>query len=64
MVVGDGECYEGSIWEAAITATEQNLDNLFVVVDCNGHQNDGAIDKMMSYGEIIIKMERIWMECK
>ncbi len=52
VVVGDGECYEGSIWEAAITATEQNLNNLFVVVDCNGHQNDGAIDKMMSYEEM------------
>ena len=36
-MVGDGECYEGSIWEATITATEK-LDNLFVVVDCNGHQ--------------------------
>jgi transketolase len=52
VVVGDGECYEGSVWEAAITATEQNLGNLFVVVDCNGHQNDGAINKMMSYGEM------------
>ncbi len=52
VVVGDGECYEGSIWEAAITATEQNLNNLFVVVDCNGHQNDGSINKMMSYGEM------------
>ena len=28
-------------WEAAITATEQNLSNLFVVVDCNGHQMMG-----------------------
>ena len=26
-LVGDGECYEGSIWEAAITATETNLEN-------------------------------------
>ena len=56
VVVGDGECYEGSVWEAAITATEQNLSNLFVVVDCNGHQNDGAINKMMSY----IEMKKKW----
>jgi len=52
VVVGDGECYEGSLWEAAITATEQNLNNLYVVVDCNGYQNDGSINKMMSYGEM------------
>jgi transketolase N-terminal domain/subunit len=37
------------VWEAAITATEQNLNNIFVVVDCNGYQNDGSINKMMSY---------------
>jgi transketolase len=57
VVVGDGECYEGSIWEAAITATENNLNNLFVVVDCNGHQNDGAINKMMSFKE----MKKKWL---
>ena len=52
VVMGDGECYEGSVWEAAITATENNLNNLFIVVDCNGHQNDGAINKMMNYEEM------------
>ena len=52
VVVGDGECYEGSVWEAAITATENNLNNLFIVVDCNGHQNDGAINKMMNFEEM------------
>ena len=39
-LVGDGECYEGSIWEAAITATETNLENLVLIVDCNGVEND------------------------
>jgi len=57
VVVGDGECYEGSVWEAAITATENNLNNLFIVVDCNGHQNDGAINKMMSFKE----MKKKWL---
>ncbi len=52
VVLGDGECYEGSVWEAAITATENNLNNLFVVIDCNGHQNDGAIGKMMNFSEM------------
>ena len=49
VLVGDGECYEGSIWEAAISATEIKLDNLIVIVDCNGYQNDGAIGKKMDY---------------
>ena len=40
------------MWEAAITATENNLNNLFIVVDCNGHQNDGAINKMMNFKEM------------
>ncbi len=57
VVVGDGECYEGSVWEAAITATENNLNNLFIVVDCNGHQNDGAINKMMTFEE----MKKKWL---
>ena len=49
VLLGDGECYEGSNWEAAITATEQNLDNLYAIVDCNGYQNDGKINKMMNH---------------
>ena len=57
IVLGDGECYEGSVWEAAITATENNLDNLYIVVDCNGHQNDGAVGKMMNYSE----MKKKWI---
>ncbi len=48
VLIGDGECYEGAIWEAAISATESKLDNLVVIVDCNGYQNDGAINEKMS----------------
>ena len=52
VLVGDGECYEGSIWEAAISAVEFDLDNLTVFVDCNGFQNDGAVGKAMTYDAI------------
>ena len=48
VLIGDGECYEGAIWEAAISATESKLDNLIVIVDSNGYQNDGAINEKMS----------------
>ena len=54
-LVGDGECYEGSIWEAAITATETNLENLVLIVDCNGFENDGAINDKMNFNELISK---------
>ena len=47
----------GFCGEAAITATENNLNNLFIVVDCNGHQNDGAINKMMNFEE----MKKKWL---
>ena len=46
--MGDGECYEGSVWESSITATEANLHNITVIIDCNGYQNDGAINKDMN----------------
>jgi len=57
VLIGDGECYEGSIWEAAISATELELGNLTVIVDCNGHQNDGVIGKMMNYENLKKKWE-------
>ncbi len=40
-VVGDGECNEGSVWEAAQVAAHQKLDNFIVIVDLNKHQSSG-----------------------
>lgn len=40
-VVGDGECQEGQVWEAAMLAGHQGLDNFHVFVDDNGGQVDG-----------------------
>jgi len=39
VVTGDGECNEGSIWEAALCAGKHKLDNLTVIVDYNKHQS-------------------------
>ena len=41
-VLGDGECEEGEVWEAAMFAGHHGLDNLTVIVDCNGLQIDGT----------------------
>lgn len=38
VLVGDGECDEGSVWEAVMFAAAQKLDNLTIVVDRNGMQ--------------------------
>jgi transketolase len=48
VVLGDGECQEGSIWEAAMSAAHFRLDNLVVIVDRNGFQEDGATEDIMA----------------
>lgn len=40
-IVGDGECDEGQVWEAAMFAAQQKIDNLTVLIDCNKQQLDG-----------------------
>ena len=47
-VLGDGEIEEGQVWEAAMFAGFRKLDNLVVIVDNNGLQIDGPIDKVCS----------------
>lgn len=46
-IMGDGEIQEGQIWEAAMTAAHYRLDNLCAVVDNNGLQIDGPVEKIM-----------------
>ena len=47
-LLGDGECEEGQVWEAAMFAGNHALDNLVAVVDHNGLQIDGAIEEVNS----------------
>lgn len=47
-LLGDGECEEGEVWEAAMLAGNHKLDNLCVIVDHNGLQIDGTIDEVNS----------------
>lgn len=48
VIVGDGECNEGSIWEGALLAAQHGLDNLVVVVDDNGMNAMGRTDQALS----------------
>lgn len=56
-LVGDGEIQEGQVWEAAMLAAHQKLDNLVVIVDNNNLQIDGAIDEVNSPYPIDKKFE-------
>ena len=66
-VLGDGECEEGEVWEAAMFAAHNNLDNLVVFVDQNGLQIDGTVaevggiepldKKFESFGFEVVKID-------
>jgi transketolase len=46
-LLGDGECQEGQVWEAAMTSSHYKIDNLCAIVDNNGLQIDGAVNDVM-----------------
>ena len=48
VMMGDGECDEGNIWEAAMAAAHYSLDNLVGIVDHNGLQIDGPTREFMN----------------
>jgi transketolase len=47
-LIGDGECDEGSVWEAAMSAAHFKLGNLTVIVDRNGLSLDGPTEEIMA----------------
>ena len=48
MLLGDGECNEGTIWEAAMFASSKKLDNLYIVIDQNGWQGIGKTKDILN----------------
>ena len=46
-MIGDGECQEGSVWETALAAAKWKVDNLTVILDRNGLQNDDLVENVM-----------------
>jgi transketolase len=57
VVLGDGECQEGSVWEAAMAAAHYRLDNLVAIVDRNGIQEDGPTEEIMALEPLPAKWE-------
>lgn len=58
VVLGDGECNEGSIWESALFAAHHQLDNLTVIVDINGFQSDISCQKTLT-----MNFPALWQAC-
>ncbi len=56
VILGDGECNEGSVWEAFMSAAHYQLDNIVAIIDCNKFQLTGATEEIMSLGDMSAKL--------
>ena len=64
VILGDGECDEGSVWESVMSAAHFILNNLVAIVDKNNLQYDGKTDNVMSLGSLEDKFRSFgWDVC-
>jgi transketolase len=59
---GDGELQEGQIWEAAMFAAANKVDNIISTVDVNGQQIDGSTEQVLSLGDLKAKWQAFGWE--
>ncbi len=64
VLLGDGECEEGSVWEAAIFAAHHKLDNLVVIIDYNKLQALGRIEEIAGLEPFTEKWRSFGWEAK
>ncbi len=57
VLLGDGECEEGQVWEAAMFASHYKLDNLIAIIDYNQLQIDGCVDDVAGLGDLEAKFK-------
>lgn len=57
VLLGDGECNEGTVWEAAMSASHYHLSNLIAIIDLNALQYDGFCSEIMNPGHFNAKWE-------
>ena len=62
VLVGDGECNEGSIWESVMSASHFKLDNLTIVIDKNNLQQTGKNIEIMNLGDLKSKLSSFGCE--
>ena len=64
-LLSDGECNEGSVWEAAPLAAAQRVDNLMVIVDFNKWQATGRSEEVMALAPLVEKWRAFgWNACE
>jgi len=63
-VLGDGECNEGSVWEAAMSASKHRLDNLVAIVDYNKQQSYGSTYEVLDLEPFAAKWEAFGFSCR
>ena len=56
VILGDGECNEGSVWEAMMAASHFKLDNLYTFIDRNNFQQTGSNNEIMSLDNLKSKL--------
>lgn len=64
VILGDGECDEGAVWEAAMSAAKYNLDNLIAIIDQNQIQYDGNTEDVMPLGSLQGKWDSFGWQCE
>ncbi|MBG0791674.1 MAG: transketolase [Desulfovibrionaceae bacterium] len=63
VVMGDGECNEGSVWEAAMSASKNRLDNLVAMVDYNKQQSYGTTTEVLDLEPFADKWRAFGFAC-
>jgi transketolase len=62
VMMGDGEQQEGQVWEAAMYAAHNKMDNVIATIDYNGQQIDGPVDKILNLLDLKAKWEAFGWE--
>lgn len=63
VLLGDGECEEGSIWEAVMTASKYQLENLIVIMDHNNIQKMDTVEAVMGITDWKARFEAFGWDC-
>jgi transketolase len=65
VLMSDGECEEGTVWEAALFAAAQQIDNVAVIIDYNKWQATGRSDEVMALSPLVDKWRAFgWSACE
>ena len=64
VILGDGECGEGSVWEAALSASKHGLDNLVAIVDYNKQQSYGPVSEVLNLEPFADKWRAFGFACR